>query len=317
MPYHSFKIPENLDRVRLDKAISTLSELTRTRTQQLIKSGNVSVNGVPSNDPSKSISFGNDIIVTVPDPVDSHIEPSTIPLDIIYEDEDLLVINKQAGLTVHPGAGAHNDTLVNALLAACGDSLSGIGGVSRPGIVHRLDRDTSGLMVVAKNDIAHLSLASQIENRSLKRVYRALIWGRVIPHEGTIIANIARNMRDRTKMNVVRTGGKISKTNYKTLEIFPHASLVECRLDTGRTHQIRVHMTHIGNSIVGDQTYGNNMRKIAAHYKDVSEDLKAFKRQALHSCYIEFTHPVSHELLSFSSEIPEDMKVVMELLRVA
>lgn len=315
MPHYSFKIPENLDRVRLDKAISSLSSFTRTRIQQLIKSENVTVNDIATNDSSRIISAGDNIIVTVPDPVDSKIGPANISINVIYEDSDLLVVNKQAGLTVHPGAGQYNDTLVNALLFHCGDSLSGIGGVSRPGIVHRLDRDTSGLMVVAKNDFAHASLAKQIENRSLKRVYHTLIWGSIIPHEGVIVTNIARNIRDRTKMNVVKTGGKIAKTNYKVLEVFPHASFVECRLDTGRTHQIRVHMTHIGNSIVGDQTYGHNLRKINACYKgEIAEELKKFERQALHSCYIEFTHPVSNKVLTFFIDMPDDMRMVKELL---
>lgn len=315
MSHYSFKIPENLDRVRLDKAISSLSSFTRTRIQQLINSNNVTVNNLITNNSSRIISEGDDIIVTVPDPVDSKIEPANIPIDVIYEDSDLLVINKQAGLTVHPGAGQYNDTLVNALLFHCGDSLSGIGGVSRPGIVHRLDRDTSGLMVVAKNDFTHVSLAKQIENRSLKRVYHTLVWGSIIPYEGVIVTNIARNVKDRTKMNVVRSGGKIAKTNYKVLEIFAHASFVECKLDTGRTHQIRVHMTHIGNSIIGDQAYGNNMRKISSHYKGkIAEELKKFKRQALHSCYIEFAHPISNKIMQFSSNIPEDMRSVREMV---
>ncbi len=313
---YSFKIPENLARVRLDKALTILSNLTRTRIQQLIKSSNVVVNNITTTDASKIIYQGDDITITVQDPVDTTIKPANIDLDIIYEDEHLLVINKQAGLTVHPSPGHYDDTLVNALLAVCGNSLSGIGGVLRPGIVHRLDRDTSGLMVVAKNDISHQSLAKQIETRNLKRVYNAIIWGIPVPHEGTIVTNIARHTHDRMRMNVVRSGGKISKTNYKVLEIFPHASFVECRLDTGRTHQIRVHMTHIGHSIVGDQTYGNNMRKISSHYKgEQAAALKEFGRQALHSSYIEFNHPVSNNLLNFYSPIPKDMEKIKDLLK--
>lgn len=317
MQKHHFTIPENLHGVRLDKAASELSGLTRSRIQQLIKSGDVLVGG-SARDGSKSISTGDELIINIPPSIDTRMRPSDIPLNIVYEDDDLLVINKQAGLTVHPGAGQHTDTMANALLTHCGDSLSGIGGVTRPGIVHRLDRDTSGLMIVAKNDIAHVSLSEQIASRELKRVYHAIVWGTIIPHSGTITTNIDRSLRDRTLMQVVKAGGKIAITHYKTLKILGQASLVECRLETGRTHQIRVHMSHVGHSVFGDQSYGHNARKIAQYYKgEVGEELKLFKRQALHSHFIEFTHPVSGETISFSSELPEDMKAVIEKLVIA
>lgn len=313
MEQYSFKISENLDRMRLDKALSASSDFTRSRIQHLIKDGMVFINGQKADDCAKNVLFSDEITVIVPPPIDTTMRPADIDLDVIYEDEHLLVINKQAGLTVHPGAGQHDDTLANALLKHCGDSLSGIGGVARPGIVHRLDRDTSGLMVVAKNDISHTNLAKQIENRELKRVYKAILWGTPIPHEGDITANIGRNIKERTKMQVMHNGGKFAKTHYKVLEILGKLSLVECRLDTGRTHQIRVHMNHIGHSVVGDQTYGNNSRKISSHYKgDMADIISKLKRQALHSCYIEFTHPVTKALLSFSSTLPADLQEILD-----
>ncbi|MBP7189852.1 MAG: RluA family pseudouridine synthase [Rickettsiaceae bacterium] len=317
MDQYSFKISENLDGIRLDKAVTILSDFTRSRIQQLIKERVVFLNGIIVEDCSKYVHLGDEIRFSVPAPRDSAMLPADIELDVIYEDNDLLVINKQAGLTVHPGAGQHDDTLANALLKHCGDSLSGIGGVTRPGIVHRLDRDTSGLMVVAKNDLSHTNLAKQIENRELKRIYKAILWGVPTPHEGTITTNIARNIRERTKMQVVQNGGKFAKTHYKVLEILDgKLSLVECRLDTGRTHQIRVHMTHIGHSIIGDQTYGSNNRKISNNYKgDIADKLKSFGRQALHSCYIEFTHPTSNKVLSFSSDLPQDMQELIGYIK--
>jgi 23S rRNA pseudouridine1911/1915/1917 synthase len=314
MQKHHFTTPENLHGSRLDKAASELSGMTRSRIQQLIKSGDVTVNG-KLMDGAKTINTGDEIMVNIPPPVDTTMRPSNIPLNVVYEDDHLLVINKQAGLTVHPGAGQHTDTMANALLTHCGDSLSGIGGVTRPGIVHRLDRDTSGLMIVAKNDVAHVSLSEQIASRELKRVYQAIVWGVPIPHSGTIDANLDRNVRDRTLMRVVKTGGKTAITHYKVLKILGATSLVECRLETGRTHQIRVHMSHIAHSIFGDQSYGHNARKIAQNYKgEVGEELKLFKRQALHSCFIEFTHPVTEETMSFSAEMPEDMQNIAKKL---
>lgn len=314
MQKHHFTIPEHLHGSRLDKAASELSNMTRSRVQQLIKSGDVLVNG-SAREGAKPVITGDEIIVNVPPPVDTTMRPSDLPLDIVYEDDDLLVINKQAGLTVHPGAGQHTDTMANALLTHCGDSLSGIGGVTRPGIVHRLDRDTSGLMMVAKNDVAHVSLSEQIASRDLKRVYHAIVWGTIIPHSGTITTNIDRSLRDRTLMQVVKNGGKVATTHYKTLKILGEASLVECRLETGRTHQIRVHMSHVGHSVLGDQSYGHNARKLAQCYKgEVGEELKLFKRQALHSQYIEFTHPVTGKTMSFTSELPEDMQNIARKL---
>ena len=314
MQHYSLKVPENLAGIRLDKAASSLCEFSRSRVQQLIKSGDVEVNGNIVKDADLLVTAEDEIMMIVPPPIDTTMRPCDIELNIVYEDDHLLVIDKQAGLTVHPGAGQHGDTLANALLSHCGDSLSGIGGVSRPGIVHRLDRDTSGLMVVAKNDLAHVSLAEQIANRHLKRVYNAIIWGFITPPLGTITTNLDRSRRDRTMIQVVRSGGKIATTHYRTLEIHSHTSLVECRLDTGRTHQIRVHMSHLGHSVFGDPVYGSHGRKLRQYYGEI-EDLAGFKRQALHSCYIEFTHPATHEVMSFASEFPEDISELLAILQ--
>ncbi|MES2215046.1 MAG: RluA family pseudouridine synthase [Pseudomonadota bacterium] len=313
MNQYKLIIPENLDGVRLDKALSLLCDLTRTRIQQLIKSGNIQVNGCIADSVSSLVKAFVEIEVSVPPPIDTTMREADIPLDIMYEDDDLLVINKQSGLTVHPGAGQHSDTLANALLKHCKDSLSGIGGVTRPGIVHRLDRDTSGLMMVAKNDYTHIALSAQIASRDLKRVYNALLWGVPIPHSGTISTLIDRSHHDRTRMQVVKSGGKEASTHYRILEIYANASLVECRLETGRTHQIRVHMSHIGHSVIGDQSYGHNARKVQKYYK--GEPLEEFKRQALHSCFIEFVHPRTEEVMQFTAAMPDDMAKIQQILR--
>ena len=318
MKHYKLIITENLVGMRIDK-INTLifEDLTRSRLQQLVKSGCVTLNDATIDSGSVLLKFGDVVNVIVPDPVSTDMKEADIAINVVYEDNDLLVINKQAGLTVHPGAGNHNDTMANALLKHCKGNLSGIGGVMRPGIVHRLDRDTSGLMVVAKNDVAHVSLSEQISSRALKRVYQAIVWDTPVPHSGVISTLIDRSRHDRTRMQVVNRGGKEAITHYKVLEIYKHTSLVECRLETGRTHQIRVHMSHIGNSIVGDQAYGHNDRKIQKYYKNDAktiEILQDFKRQALHSCYIEFTHPSSGKTMDFSASFPEDIEMVKSRL---
>lgn len=318
MEHYKLIVLEKLVGLRLDKVLSKELDLTRTRLQQLIKNENVRVNGTINNHASYLVKLLDHIEVLIPPAVESSLSEADIELNVVYEDDDLLVINKQPGLTVHPGAGQHNDTLVNALMKHCKGALSGIGGVSRPGIVHRLDRDTSGLMVVAKNDISHVSLSEQISQRSLKRVYNALVWGNDILENGMIKTNIGRNLRDRTMMQALNYGGKEAITYYRILERYPYASLVECRLMTGRTHQIRVHMSHIGHSIVGDQTYGHNSRKIQKHCSSLDEHdvISNFKRQALHSVFIQFMHPKRGEVLEFSSTLPLDILEVQKVLKI-
>lgn len=308
---YSFSICENLAKNRLDKILVEQTDLSRSKIKTLIEEGQLAIDGQQVKNVSHKTKLGEEVTLIVPETVPSTLEAQEIPLDIFYEDNDLLVINKQAGLTVHPGAGNYNNTLVNALLFHCKESLSGIGGVERPGIVHRLDKDTSGLMVVAKNDTAHLNLSEQIANRDFKRIYQALVWGVPNPLSGTISANINRHRIHRTRMSVVNHGGKTAVTHYETMKIFQNGSLslVECRLKTGRTHQIRVHMSHAGHSLIGDQTYGNNKKKSSKYLVDEAyEAVDSFPRQALHSYHIEFTHPTTKEIMEFKIDLPQDMQ---------
>jgi 23S rRNA pseudouridine1911/1915/1917 synthase len=318
--HHIKAAPENTGE-RLDKFLTNaLPDLSRSRVQALIEQGCVVTNGQTLTDVSQKIKPGQDFTLTVPDIVASHIEAQDIPLSIVYEDEHLLVIDKPAGLTVHPAPGNHDNTLVNALLNHCGDTLSGIGGVARPGIVHRIDKDTSGLLVVAKHDIAHAHLSKQLSERTLKRVYNAVVWGVPKLKMGTIVGHIGRSPTNRQKMAIVATGGKEAQTHYKTLENFSIASFVECRLETGRTHQIRVHLTHIGHPLVGDPAYGQptKTRLNAGQYKKLSEELRttllAFNRQALHARELTLIHPVSNKEMRFESNLPPDMQALLAAL---
>lgn len=315
MKKFKFLIDDQFIGQRIDKVIAELSEHTRNRVQKFIIDGDVKLNNQVVSSNSYKIVGGEEVEVNISEPVKSKYEKTDIPLDIIYEDNDLLVINKQSGLTVHPGPGHFDDTLVNALLHHCGSNLSGVGGVERPGIVHRLDRDTSGLMVVAKNDKAHFSLAKQIEDRKLTRMYQAIVWGRLLPSRGVVQDNIGRDRIDRKKMKVVRHGGKSAITHYQVLGIYEKACLVKCILETGRTHQIRVHLSNLGHSIIGDQVYGHNSRKINK-YLDVEtkEAIKSFTRQALHSFLIEFNHPTTDERIGYEVGLPDDMKQVLDFI---
>lgn len=306
--------------LRLDKFLAVnLPEISRSMVKKLVD-GNHVLKGdkIIIADCSFNVKEGDIFIVNIPAPEKSEMRPANIPLTIVYEDAEFLVINKPAGLTVHPGAGQHNDTLANALIAHCGESLSGIGGVMRPGIVHRLDKDTSGLIMAAKTDRAHQSLAKQISTRSLKRTYLAICWGVPKPLEGRIDANIGRSTKNRKKMSVVDSGGKIAATNYSVLEVLGGgvASLVECRLETGRTHQIRVHMSHIGHPLIGDQAYcGRRSGAVKTLSDEAKEYLSGFKRQALHSHKIVLNNPITGEELEFKSELPDDMGKLLSVLR--
>ncbi|MFN7038561.1 MAG: RluA family pseudouridine synthase [Alphaproteobacteria bacterium] len=301
--------------IRIDKYLSfNLKDITRSRIKSLIESNNLLNNGKVINSCSYIVKQFDNYQFTIPIVKQGEMLPNNIDLNIIYEDTELLVINKPVGMTVHPGAGNYNDTLANALLAYCGDSLSGIGGVQRPGIVHRLDKDTSGLIVVAKNDYAHNYLSKQLATRSLTRVYSALVWGNLIPPSGTITTNIARSNRDRTKMMVVKTGGKEAITHYKTIQTYGNIiSQIECKLSTGRTHQIRLHFSHLGHSLLGDQTYGNSKRKITHKLApELSQEITKFKRQALHAKIIGFIHPKTEKYMEFEVELAEDIKNLIE-----
>lgn len=319
MSEYKYYIPDHLNGFRLDKALSIMRpESSRSQIQKAIKNEKLTVNGKIISNLSAKVKENDEVTIIIIEEVQVGVVPANIPLDIVYEDDDLIVINKSANMTVHPGAGSHNDTLVNALLYHT-NNLSDVGGEVRPGIVHRLDKTTSGLMVVAKNNSAHVNLAEQIETRSLLRRYKALIWGMSKPTEGVINIPIGRSHLDRKKMSTLRSGGKQAITHYKTLEIFCGGlfSLVECSLETGRTHQIRVHLSHTGHSIVGDQTYGNNKRKIHGCPEYLKETLTAMGHQALHSFYISFIHPVSGQRLEFERDVPTEFGELIEFVRKA
>ncbi len=311
-------VDEAVRGARLDAYLAkTAQNLSRTRIKELIDQGFVSLNGVVVAAASLKLKGGERLIITVPPVIPSHIAPQEMDLDIIYEDDDIIVINKSAGLVVHPGAGQADQTLVNALLHHCGDSLSGIGGVERPGIVHRLDKGTSGLMVVAKNDAAHQSLSAQFADRTLSRIYLALVWGVPNPLAGTIEGNIGRSRHDRQKMAIVKSGGKPACTHYTTREAFGRvASLVECKLDTGRTHQIRVHMTSIGHSLIGDPQYGKSPRGVPGEILKVIQDLTdGNTRPCLHAWRLQLRHPKNGELRQFEVDPPADFIAIENTLK--
>jgi 23S rRNA pseudouridine1911/1915/1917 synthase len=308
---------DRLDR-SLAEHISTLTDapkLSRTRLKNLIQSGCISLNGKTILDPSSPVKLGQTYNIEIPEPTSATPEAQSIKLDIIYEDDYLIVINKAARMVVHPAPGSWDGTLVNALLAHCGNTLSGIGGVKRPGIVHRLDKDTTGLMVVAKSDEAHHHLVHQFAARTIRRSYEALIWGAPENTKGRIELPIGRSRRNRKKMAVTVNGGKPAATNYKILENFNNtASLIECQLESGRTHQIRVHFSHIGHSIIGDPLYGGSDNRTNNIGPDI-ELIKNFGRQALHATSLEFIHPQRRELVCFSAPQPIEMQHLIGAFR--
>ena len=307
--------------LRLDKFLARgLPQFSRSRLQSLIEEGCVTLRGKTIQDASGKVKPGETYEINIPDAAPSHMEAQPMPLDIVHEDKDILILNKPPGLTVHPGAGNPDKTLVNALLAHCGESLSGIGGVARPGIVHRIDKDTSGLLAVAKNDAAHIHLSEQLSSRTLSRTYLALVWGTPKQKSGTITGNIGRSFSNRKKMAVVKSGGKPATTHYKVIKNFPGMALLECQLETGRTHQIRVHLAHLGHSLVGDPAYGQstNQRLKASAFKSLPakkrEALLAFNRQALHAAALELIHPKTGKRMAFTSKVPEDMERLLAAL---
>jgi len=289
---------------RLDKALADASGLSRERVKALIGEGVVTLDGRPVAQVSMKASVGSVWAIAVPAPTAAVAQAQDIPLVIVYEDDALIVVDKPAGLVVHPAAGNPDGTLVNALLHHCRGQLSGIGGVARPGIVHRIDKDTSGLLVVAKTDAAHEGLARQFADHSIMRAYRAITAGVPIPPSGTIRGSIARSSHDRKKMALVEEGrGKHAVTHYRTLKVLDGAALVECRLETGRTHQVRVHLASIGHSLLGDPVYGrcpSRLRPILARL--------GFARQALHAAELGFLHPLDGRPLHFASATPVDME---------
>lgn len=344
----TFTVEEDAKGMRLDRWLAAqLPELSRTRLKGLIEDGQVQLSGGSAPDPKYKVQTGETYTLTLPDPEPASPQAEDIPLDILFEDEHLIIVNKAAGMVVHPAPGAWSGTLVNALLHHCGDSLSGIGGVARPGIVHRLDKDTSGVMVVAKSEIAHTGLVARFQAHDMDRRYLTITRGAPRPLIGRIETRIDRDPGDRKKMSVVRESkraasadwhepdgdgwvekGKDAITNYTTLETFgmldersalPAAAMVECRLETGRTHQIRVHMAHIGAPVVGDPVYGKHKGLKAfgdnEAFREATTAARAFRRQALHAYILGFDHPVTGEELHFETSPPDDMSELIDKLR--
>jgi 23S rRNA pseudouridine1911/1915/1917 synthase len=307
-------------------------DLSRSRIKALIEGGTVSVNDIAILEARRKLRLGDVVELVVPEAAPAEPEGEAIELDILHEDADIIIINKPAGLVVHPGAGNWTGTLVNALIHHCGDTLSGIGGVKRPGIVHRLDKDTTGVMVVAKNDHAHKYLSAAFadhgETGELERAYLALVWGTPSRQTGVIDAHLGRSTKDRLKQAVVsaeRDDARHAITHFTVIERFglkqdgtAMASLVECRLETGRTHQIRVHMAHIGHPLIGDQDYGMSFKTKVNKLPDaLAEAVRTFPRQALHAYLLAFAHPRDGEFMEFETDLPEDMETLVDAFRSA
>jgi 23S rRNA pseudouridine1911/1915/1917 synthase len=309
---------------RLDKLLGhSCTSVSRARFQTLIAQGHVLVDGATIVDASHKVKPGSEVSVEMPPPVDPDPQAEDIPLTIVFEDDHIVVVDKPAGLVVHPGAGNWTGTLVNALIAHCGDSLSGIGGVKRPGIVHRLDKETSGLLVVAKTDQAHQSLSEQFaahgRDGRLSRQYLAIVWGELQPRRGIVDTMIARSTSNRIKMAVTKTAGRRAITHYETVRPLPEddtcpvATLVRCELETGRTHQIRVHMAHISHPLLGDAVYGSSHATSANKLNnEARQALKALARQALHAQTLGFEHPATRQAMKFESSLPADMQTLLD-----
>ena len=314
------EVTSDFDGSRLDKFLQyQIKEISRTKLQDLIREGYIKKNKIVINESSKKINLGDLIEVKIPVPKEAHIKPNKIPLEILYEDNDIILINKSPGVVVHPGAGNYENTLVNGLLFYCKNNLSNVGGKLRPGIVHRIDKDTSGVIVIAKNDFSHANLAKQFSDHSIKRTYEALVWGSLRPSKGRVNANIGRSIKNRQLMSVRKDKGKVAITNYKTLKIFantnlPKISLIECELETGRTHQIRVHMNFKGNPIVGDRSYGKSQKKFKKIDIIVESKINNFKRQALHAKSLGFIHPKTGKVLFFKAPKPKDFDDLVKTL---
>tara|TARA_Y100001970_G_scaffold278445_1_gene384141 strand:- start:6 stop:989 length:984 start_codon:yes stop_codon:yes gene_type:complete len=313
-------VTANYQGYRIDKFLqSEIKDLSRTRIQTLIDNGHVKLNNSVNKSSAKKVKNLDQIEVNFPPPVETQIKSNKIPLDILYDDNDIVIINKSPGVVVHPGAGNYEKTIVNGLLYKYRKNLSSIGGKLRPGIVHRIDKDTSGVIVVAKNDKAHINLSQQFSNHKIKRVYEALIWGVLRPQKGKITEKISRSEKNRQLMSVKKEKGKIAITNYKTLKVFqnanlPKISLIECQLETGRTHQIRVHMNFKGNPILGDKSYGRSKKKFKKIDKNIESKINNFNRQALHAKNLGFLHPASKKEVFFEARRPVDFDTLIKSL---
>ena len=313
MTNYSFIVNEDFNNKRIDQVVANqYPKISRTKVNKIIKNNLLKLNGNIFSDPSAKVKLGDQIEFQSLQADRIDLVPKKMDLKIIFEDEDIIVIDKPIGMVVHPGAGNFENTMVNGLLYHCKNKLSGISGEDRPGIVHRIDKDTSGLLVVAKNDQAHAFIAKQFEEHTIKRSYLVFVYGILRPLHGRIETLIGRNKTNRQKMSADVAKGKEAITNYETLEVFKGSkildiSLVKCELETGRTHQIRVHMSHKGNPILGDQTYGKKIKKLRGVDQEFEDILKSLKRQALHAHTLGFVHPKTNQDVFYASELPEDL----------
>ena len=314
-------VKESVKNVRVDIFISNNeNDISRSRIKNLILGKKLKINNKIVTDPAKKISDGDHIVLKIPEPKKASLKPYNFKLDIVFEDDDLIILNKPAGIVMHPGAGNFDNTIVNALMNYDKDSLSNIGDELRPGIVHRIDKNTSGLIVIAKNNQSHEHLSNQFNKHTITRIYQLLIWGKIRPSKGRIETLISRSSKNRQMMEVSRTKGKKAITNYKTLEIFdnnktPTLSLLECKLETGRTHQIRVHMNYLGNSIVGDDKYKKKFKKIKNIDPVLEKNLISLNRQFLHAKTIGFIHPKNNKEMIFNSILPQELAKILKMLR--
>ncbi len=313
-------VEQNSDKKRIDTFIFyKCPELSRTRIKNLIIDNRLKINGKTNNLPSKKINIGDKIYLEVPEPKKTSLKPFSFKLEIVYQDDDLIVIDKPAGISMHPGPGNYDNTIVNALMGYEKIKLSSIGDELRPGIIHRIDKDTSGLIVVAKNNKSHENISMQFSDHTIDRVYNTLVWGKLRPQSGIIKTLITRNSKNRQLMDVSFTKGKSAVTNYKTLKVFegkniPTLSLIECKLETGRTHQIRVHMNYKGNQIVGDKKYKKRFKKLKNVGYEINKKLRGLDRQFLHAKILGFHHPRTGKKLLFESDLPNDLKNIINVL---
>ena len=314
-------VKEDEKNLRIDVFINNKKKnISRTRVKNLILNKSLKLNNKIMIDPAKKVRYGDSLSLSIPEPKKASLKPYKYKLDIVYEDKDLMVLNKPAGIVMHPGAGNFDNTIVNALINYDKDSLSNIGDEMRPGIVHRIDKNTSGLVVIAKNNQTHEHLSNQFSQHSIKRIYQLLIWGKIRPSKGKIETLITRSSKNRQMMEVSNMKGKKAITNYKTVELFenkniPTLSLLECKLETGRTHQIRVHMNYLGNSIVGDDKYKKRFKKIHNTDPLIEKKLLNLKRQFLHAKTIGFIHPKKNKELIFNSILPQELEIILKMLR--
>ena len=316
----NISVPLNYNGYRLDKFLQTqINNFSRTGLQRLINDGEIKLNNIIVTNSSKKIRKEDEIIINFPPPKETLIKPNKVNLDILYDDKDIIVINKAPGVVVHPGAGNYENTIVNGLLYKFKKKLSSVGGKLRPGIVHRIDKDTSGVIVVAKNDNAHINLSNQFSNHTINRIYESLVWGSLKPQSGKISERIGRSVKNRQLMSVRKDKGKMAITNYKTLKIFqnenlPKISFIECKLETGRTHQIRVHMSFKGSPILGDKSYGKTKKKFKKIDLVASTQINNFNRQALHAKTLSFIHPSTKKEVFFEAKRPKDFDTLIKTL---